>query len=118
MDAITALGGHPSGTFESQRMDFLDGFFLPMDLWILLDRVQTSLAGPWPGLMTLGTFAAWRKGAMHYAQKNRSRLYYLITNLHMTNEIKLARWDCFGVAVSGVLVGLLAEIARLLLAVR
>ena len=55
---------------------------------------------------------------MHYAQKNRSRLYYLITNLHMTNEIKLARWDCFGVAVSGVLVGLLAEIARLLLAVR
>jgi hypothetical protein len=45
MDAITALG-HPSGTFESQRMDFLDEFFLPMDLWILLDRVRTSLVGP------------------------------------------------------------------------
>jgi hypothetical protein len=55
---------------------------------------------------------------MYYAQKNRSRLFYLITNLHVTNEVKLARWDCCGVAVSGVLVGLLAEISRMLLAVR
>jgi hypothetical protein len=70
------------------------------------------------GSILLGTFAAMLNDAMHYAQKNRSRLYYLITNLHVTNEIKLARWDCCGVVVSGVLVGLLAEIARMLLAVR
>jgi hypothetical protein len=117
MDAITALG-HPSGTFESQRMDFLDGFFLRWICGFYSIASELLLPDLDSDLMTLGTFAAWRKGAMHYAQKNRSRLYYLITNLHVTNEIKLARWDCCGVAVSGVLVGLLAEIARLLLAVR
>ncbi len=68
--------------------------------------------------MPLGTLAAMPNEAMYYAQKNRSRLFYLITNLHVTNEVKLARWDCCGVVVSGVLVGLLAETARLLLAVR
>lgn len=53
---------------------------------------------------------------MHYAQKKRSRFHHLITDLHVANENKLARLDCYGVAVSGLLVGLLAEIARLLLA--
>lgn len=53
---------------------------------------------------------------MHSVQKKRSRFYHLITNLHVADENKLARLDCCGVAVSGLLVVLLAEIARLILA--
>jgi len=58
------------------------------------------------------------KRMMRYAQKHRSRLYHLITNLHVADENKLARRDCCGVAFSGVLLALLAEFARLLLAAR
>jgi hypothetical protein len=52
---------------------------------------------------------------IHYAQKNRSRLYHLITNLHVPDENKLARLDCCGVALSGLLVMALFEFARVLL---
>jgi hypothetical protein len=55
---------------------------------------------------------------IHYASKNRSRLYHLITNLHVPDENKLARLDCCGVAISGLLVVTLFGFARLLLLAR
>jgi len=51
---------------------------------------------------------------MNYSQHHRSRIYHLITNLHVPDEIRLARLDCWGVFFSGLLVALLAEFARLL----
>jgi hypothetical protein len=51
---------------------------------------------------------------LHPVQKHRSRFCQLITNLPVADENKLARRDCWGVALSGALVALLAEFARLL----
>jgi hypothetical protein len=55
---------------------------------------------------------------LNHVQKHRSRFCRLITNLHEADENKLARRDCWGIAISGVLVALLVEFARLLLASR
>jgi hypothetical protein len=40
----------------------------------------------------------------------------MITNLHVPDENRLARLDCWGVAFTGLLMAVLAEFARLLLA--
>ena len=54
---------------------------------------------------------------MRSAHKHRSRFYHLITNLHVADESKLARMDCWGIVLAGLLAVLVTETVRLLLAV-
>lgn len=51
---------------------------------------------------------------MNYSQKNRSMFCHLITDLHSTNQKRLARFDFFGVLGSGLMAAVMVEFVRLL----
>jgi len=51
---------------------------------------------------------------LHYPEKNRSRLCYLITDFHSAAQKRLARFDLLGVAISSLMAVALVEFARLL----
>ncbi len=51
---------------------------------------------------------------IHYTEKKRSPLCHLITNFNSARQRKVARFDLFGVAVSGLMAMTLVGIVRLL----
>jgi hypothetical protein len=51
---------------------------------------------------------------IHYTEKNRSCLCHLITDFHSLNQRRLARFDFWGVTVSGLMAVLLVGFVRLL----
>jgi hypothetical protein len=50
----------------------------------------------------------------HHTAKNRSALCHLITDFNSVNQRRLARFDLWGVLVSGLLAAVLVESVRLL----
>jgi len=51
---------------------------------------------------------------IHYTEKKRSSLCHLITDFHSAGQRRLARFDVWGAATSGVIALTVVEIARLL----
>ena len=54
-----------------------------------------------------------RMKSSHFA-KNRSPFCQLITDFHSPRQIRMARYDFFGMAFSGVMAATLVEFVRLL----
>ena len=51
---------------------------------------------------------------IHYSEKNRTPLCHLITNFHSVSQKRAARFDLWGVTVSGLMAVVLVELARFL----
>jgi hypothetical protein len=51
---------------------------------------------------------------IHYSEKNRSRLCYLITDFHSASQKRAARFDLWGVTVSALIATMLVVCVRLL----
>lgn len=67
----------------------------------------------------LKAVCSWHGGCekevmMHYTDKKRSSLCHLITDFHSASQRRLARFDFWGVTLSGVMILTMLGVMRLL----
>ena len=53
---------------------------------------------------------------IHYSEKNRSALCHVITDFHSASQKRLARFDPWGMTISTLLMALVVEVVRAVVA--